>query len=224
MAATYKWDTPTDSEAVTSFELEKSTDDGISWSALATIVADTTNAAVYDFAEDKYYYVDATPVAGEIVRLRAVNATGNGPWSYHHGPPAAPDLCNLYGVLRDGISGDPYENEKIIIETMPPGLSGFQDNANVATTDQDGILSGMRRTSAWTDEQGRWSIDLVTDLPVKVSIPVAGITSYFRIPAGTQVLNFRDSWKHRISDAQFKSGGSGSGVADGPLAVARSTP
>lgn len=222
--STYTWALPPESESVTEFELEKSTDGGLTFAALATIPNDTTNAAVFNPDTCKFFYVDGSPVAGEIVRIAAENANGLGPWEYLHGPPAVPTLCNIYGAVLDMATGKPVHGCQVLIEPIAAHLSSYQQNAGVASLNAESVTVSRRALTIFTDAAGRWQIDLMQDLPVRISIPKVGVEQIFRVPKNVATLNFRDAVKYRISGPIFPGKSSGTGAADGPLGVAVHTP
>ncbi len=214
---TYRWAVPLPADQVTTFTLQRSIDDGDTWTDITTIANDTTVPAAYDADLDQFFYVDDDDVAGEIVRIRANNVTGSGPWAFHYGPPARPTTCNVYGVLLDPFSNQPWPNQAVLIESLQARSAGMVDNANVASKNQESAVVGKRSTRVVTDASGRWQIDLVAGMPVRITIPRAGLVQMFRVPA-LDVLNFRDASRYAVDRKQFGKSQIG-GVADGPLGV-----
>lgn len=214
---TYRWKVPPLSEGVTSFVLERSSNAGETWSAIATVTADTTDPLVYDAAADRFFYVDGASVSGEIVRIAAVNSEGTSAWSYHYPPPAPARTCNVYGVVLDPASNRPWPGLPVIVEVLTAGNAAQVENSSTPARNRESAVVAARRLSVFTDDSGRWKVDLVVDMPVRVTIPKANLAQAFRVP-DLSVLNFRDASRYAIDVAQFGKN-LGSGIAAGPLGV-----
>lgn len=229
MPAMYTWKCPPASEAVTSFTIEKSTDDGVTWSAAATIAMDTTDPLVYDPSADRFFWTDPTPASAEIVRIAAVNAAGTGPWRYSYGPPARPSTVNVFGAVLDPVTGRPMEEVEVIVYAMQGMGSAHQPNPSVPSNNAQSVTVASRRHRLFTDREGRWSIDLVRDVPMEIEVPAVGLVKTFRLPTdeGVQAVNFRDLVRFRIAGPLFQGTtgkGQRTGVADGPLGVGAHIP
>jgi len=229
MPARYTWDCTPASDAVIDFDIQKSTDNGNTFATVATILADTTDPLVYDADADKFFWVDATPVAKEIVRIAARNAVGLSTYRYLYPPPVQPSLVNVFGAVLNPHNGRPMKEVEVIIYAMQGQASAYQENDGVASLNAESVTVAARRYRVFTDAEGRWSVDLMRDVPMDIEIPFVGVTRTFRLPKDEtiQAVNFRDLVKYRIAGPIFQGPGTKgqrAGVADGPLGVGAHLP
>jgi hypothetical protein len=219
MPTRYTWKVPPVSDAVTEFHLEKSTDNGITWDSVADIDNDTTDPLLYDADEDRFFWVDPTPEAAEIVRIAAENAVGTGPYQYLYSPPALPTSVNVYGVVLDPVRNAPYPGAEVVLTIGQGRNAAQQANTGVASFNSEGALVATRTYRTFTDDQGRWSLNVMRDVPAQISIPDVGHTRSFILPTDPEVVvvNFRDLVKYRTQGPLLTRGPAGttSGVGEG---------
>lgn len=170
------WAPNTESD-IASYEIERSSD-GITFTALATVIHDLNDPLVYDSTEGVFFYLDSTGVANQdFYRIRAVDTGGNKS-SYSTpkqvGPPN-PDICVVYGTIVDA-DGNPNTDVQV--------------RATIISTEesQDGQIVGQFGVTnnpivETTDDNGFFELLLIQGAEVTLHIPVINLRRVVTIPA-----------------------------------------
>lgn len=191
---TYTW--RPNSDTVT-YILEKSTDNGLIWAALASVTHDYAGVD-YDSATGLFSFDDITPVVGELVRIYGQNAEGDGPAAILHGPLVANVTCRLYGVLIHTVDGSPLEGAEVRVSPLSDRRkSSILPNAGVPAVNTPSVLGGDRVFRTITDAEGAWHFDLVRGIAVAVTVPSTGFQQTFYVPVDRDVLNVTDTHIYR---------------------------
>lgn len=190
---TYTWKPSTDT---VSYILEKSIDRGLTWAALATITHDYSGAD-YDASIVRFFYDDGAAVLGEWVRIYGQNAEGDGEASYLHGPVVSTATCHLFGVLQHAVTGDPLRDVRVSITPSNRVRTTLQPGQGVPGTNTATLLGGKREFTVFSDDEGKWSIDLVRGITVTVTIPDVGFEQGFFVPEDRDTLNIVDAYIYR---------------------------
>ena len=192
----YTW-TP-NNDTVT-YILEKSVDNGLTWTALASILHDFSGAD-YDSSVAKFFFDDITPVVGELVRIYGQNAEGDGPAAILHGPLVANETCQLYGVLVHTVTGEPLEGAEVRVKPLGDRRkSSILPNSGIPAVNNPSILGGDRVFRTFTDAEGAWHFDLVRGIAVVCDVPSTGFRQDFYVPEDRDVLNIADTHIYRAS-------------------------
>lgn len=208
--ATYTWEPSSDSPLPTDYLLERSTDNGLSWSSIVTI-PHVVPGVDYDTETGLFTYTDGAPVAGEIVRIQSVDSgdsTRDSSYRFRHGAPAEPQKVHLFGVVVDSLTGESCPNVEVRICPIPESSSTFVPSEGTSAPPSvrgQGLLGFKRVERVFTDDSGNWSVDVLGDFPLEVQIPTVGFTLAFRTPRDRDTLNVVDAYVYRLgggSEAQ----------------------
>jgi hypothetical protein len=196
---TYRW-RPVSQAVADSYRVERSSDVGLTWSTVATIDNDATDASVFDAGRHRYYWVDAGAGDGQILRLVPLlggDQVETYDWAYVYGPPLPVPTCNIFGIVlaRDGT---PQPNVEVTI--TPEGRSTMPTGAPGVLTAMTAVSSKPSRTV--TDAEGRWQVTVAAGVRVRISIPAASVNQVIRVPR-VAVLGLSDAYVSRAgtSDA-----------------------
>lgn len=205
----YTWQPSTDSTLPTDYQLDKSVDGGLTWVPLVTIPY-AIPGVDYNTATGRFFFTDATPVVGEIVRIQAVDSgdsTRDSVFIFAHGAPSTPGTIHIFGQIIDSVTGVPREEVEIRVMVIPQEASTFlpQEGSAAVPSNLGRPMLGHRFPARiFTDDFGNWSVDTLKDLPIKIDIPETGYSVCFRTPKDRDVLNIVDAQEYRLAD----SGGS----------------
>jgi hypothetical protein len=198
---TYTWKPNTNT---TDYRLERSVDVGLTWTAITTITHDETGAN-YDSSNCTFFYVDGASVAGELVRIIAINGDGESSPVTSHGTPSVPAMIHLWGQVIHSVTGQPLEGIEVrvrpLLQTSTTFLPSGGDS-QVVSIQAEPLMGFKREETLFTDTNGAWSIDVLRDLPVEVEIPTVQYSLKFRTPKDRDTLNLRDATAYRILDPE----------------------
>lgn len=197
----YRWSPSADT---ISYVLERSIDHGLTWANITTITHDY-GGADYDSATQTFFYTDVAPALGEMVRVYGANAEGAGEAFYLFGQETTTATCNIYGVLQHQATAQPLRGAEVIITPSDQPYSTLRPGTSTPAVSQFAQLGGKREFRVFSDDEGKWNIDLVRGITVKVRIPDAGFDQSFKVPEDRDVLNITDAYIYR-SDARFSGG------------------
>lgn len=195
--STYTWKP---NENTTDYRLERSTDLGLTWTTIATITHDETGAD-YDSSNSTFFYVDGASVAGELVRIIAVNAEGDSPPVTSHGTPSITAMIHLWGQVINATTGQPLKGVQVRVRPLFQTSSTFLPSVGdpeVPSIQAEPLMGFKREEILFTDDKGAWSIDTLRDLPLEVEIPKVQYSLKFRTPIDRDTLNLRDATAYRI--------------------------
>ncbi len=198
---TYRWKPNADT---ITYELERSVDVGLNWTPIASIPHDDTGPN-YDSSIAKFFYIDAAPVVGEIVRIRADNVSGSSPYALLIAPPSPATTTVLFGVIVLATLGDPCAGVPVRVRVCDERSSTFVPSggdSSVPSINKEPLFGLKRDETVFTDETGRFQINLVRGVPVLVEIPSVKYQLPFRVPLDRDVLNLRDAYVHRLSNVR----------------------
>ena len=195
---TYRWKPNADT---ITYELERSVDVGLNWTPIVSI-PHTTPGPDYDSAIGRFFYIDAAPVVGELVRIRADNASGASPFVTLSAPPSPATTTLLFGVIVSASLGEPCAGIPVRVRVCDEKSSTFLPSGgdpSVASINKEPLLGLKRDETVFTDTAGRFQVNLVRGVPVLVEIPSVKYQLPFRVPLDRDALNLRDAYVHRLS-------------------------
>ncbi len=190
----YTWKPSTGTDT---YILEKSTDNGLNWVALASIIHDFSGGD-YDSAIGRFNFTDVLPVVGEFVRIYGQNVQGNGPAAILQGPLVANPTCRLFGVLVHTVTQQPLEGAEVRIGPLSDRRSStLIPNAGIAAVSSPSVLGGDRLFRTFTDAEGKWEFNLARGIAVECVIPSTGFSQAFYVPEDRDLLNIVDTHIYR---------------------------
>jgi len=181
---------------ITSFALQKSTDKGVTFAALATVAYDPSGAN-FSVATRKFFYVDAAGAAGDVYRVTSTGAFGVSGPAVAVAPPSEPDKCTIIGYALDGLG---RARTDMAVTVTVYGTSGERWVKNpVGTVAHNPQALGMTFTqeTVFTTDQGIWQVDLVQRALVRITIEELGYEKSFEVPGKTGPVNIRDVADYR---------------------------
>jgi hypothetical protein len=182
------WDT---TQTVTGFTLTKSTNKGISFSALVTIPFDTVGAN-YDAREKKFFYVDNTGVPGDVYKVVAHGTFGVSTPAIIVAPPAAALTCTIIGYVLD-LFGSVDERMRVIVDAYGSrGERWMQNPVGVVAQHPEAVAARVTSRVFTLDSAGMWQADLVRGSYARVQIPELQFTHVFEVPQEAGPVNIRD--------------------------------
>lgn len=191
----YTWKPST--TGTTTYILEKSTNHGLTWAALASITHDYTGAN-YDSSVGRFFFDDITPVVGELVRIYGQSVEGDGPAAILHGPLVANPTCHLYGVIIHTVTGEPSEGAEVRVSPLSDRRkSTLIANAGIPAANNPSTLGGDRVFRTFTDAEGQWKFDLLRGIAVECVVPSTGFRQSLYVPDDRDVLNIADAHMYR---------------------------
>jgi hypothetical protein len=205
--ATFTWKPNTETTPPTGYLLERSVDGGLSWTTITTI-AHTIPGPDYETDTGLFKYVDAGTVAGEIVRIQAVDSgdsTRDSNYKFSSAAPGQPATVHLFGVVNDAITGEVRDGVPVYISPVPAEASTFvpsEGAANPSSITGRPVLGMKRPVVMYTDDNGCWSIDILRGVPVELRIPSVGFTLAFRTPLDRDLLNAVDAYVYRLGKSE----------------------
>lgn len=207
MTSKYTWSPAPAEDDVITYTIEKSTDGGSTWNFQTQIPNITTSALYFLSNENLFFWEDINDSQvtniGEIVRIRAEDGNGgSSEWSYIYSPPVLDTpVCNLYGAVLDTLSGRPRPNVAVNVYAANSRSATLINVAQFPGLMNEQAVALNRKTTVYTDNNGRWQIDVLPDQKIVVHIEQAQLVSAFRVPIESppiRNLNFRDTNKYRI--------------------------
>lgn len=186
------------------YVLERSVDRGLTWTNIVDIPHNFSGPN-YSSATSQFFYDDGAAVLGEIVRIYGRNAGGTGPVEYLHGPVVSHPTCRLFGVLQHSVTGQALRGMAVYIVASDRPYTTLLKGEGVPATNSYALLGGKRKFQRFTDDDGKWSIDLVRGITVTARIPSTGFEQSFIVPEDRDVLNIVDSHIYR-SGSRFGGG------------------
>lgn len=196
--AKFYWEPSPLEEHVTSYYLEKTIDVGLNWDPIITI-NNVNNSPNYDPINNRFFYIDDTPVDGQIIRIRPYDGINYGPWGYVFCTPKNAKLCTLFIAVIDSLSGQPLENSQITVGVYS---SPELENDNIPSiVDKDSTFTVKQSRILNTNNQGIAQIDLIQKSICEVTIVELGKSLRFMVPE-IDVLNFSDADKYAIYEAE----------------------
>jgi len=210
---TYTWTPSADTD---DYELERSIDNGLNWTTIVSIPHDY-DGANYNSATGLFFYEDVAPVLGEIVRLYGTNADGAGPASFFYGQETTTTTCRVYGSLVHQVTGEPLRGVEVRIQATDRPNSTLRPGSATPSVTANSLLGGKREFRTFSDDDGKWSMDLVRGITVRAQIPEVGFDQGFKVPEDRDILNITDAYLYR-SEARM-SGSQKQSWARGPKFV-----
>lgn len=183
---------PDKSLPITSFSLMKSTDKSISFTLLASVLANANDSAAYDKQTGRYYYNDMAGNPGDVYAITSVGPAGTSRVVYALAPADPPGVCTVVGYVRDAFG---YVDQAITILVSAFGTPGerWVVNPNGLLAQNSQALGLVSRTATLApDANGLWQIDLVRKAYAKVEIPALDFTWIFEVPNKSGPINVRD--------------------------------
>lgn len=199
----YSWEPSTDTPSPTDYQIDRSIDLGLTWVALVTI-PHVIPGADYDTETARFTFTDATPVLGELIRIRAVDSgdsTRDSTNRYVHGAPAIPQTLHIFGTVIDAVTGAVRSGVEVRIRVLDQESSTFVPSAgapNVPSNLGRPLLGQRCPSTVITDDDGNWSVDVLRDLPLEVNIPQVGFCVQFRVPKDRDLLNIVDAYEYEM--------------------------
>lgn len=190
MSSTFFW-TPDPTQTITSFTLTKSVNQGLSYSALATIPWDVAGAN-YNKQRKQFFYVDAGGAEGDIYQIVANGAFGVSEPLIIVAPPAEPDLCTIVGYCRDPFGFVDRDVAIHVTAVGTPGERWASSPAGIVGQHHDALGIVSRKQVVYPDENGMWQVSLVRRIYAKVEIPALDFSWAFEVPQAAGPVNIRD--------------------------------
>lgn len=179
------------SVAVTSFTLDKSVDQGTSYTFLATVTFDI-NGANFDRAEKHFFYNDAAGAPGHIYRITATGAFGTSLPSYMVAPADPPGLCVVIGYARNAF-GEVDVGMQVFVESWGERGTGWASNpAGVVGNNAQSLAVISSTRTTYPDANGLWQVELIRKAYARVRIPALELDWAFEVPDKTGPVNIRD--------------------------------
>lgn len=179
------------SVAVASFDIQRSVNKGISFTALVNILADP-NGANYDKQTKKYFYLDAGGNPGDIYTVTATGDAGTSKPAYAITAPDPPDLCVIIGYVRDAFGFVEQETSVHVTAFGSPGERWIK-NPNGLVAQHPNALGLVNRSAVIKpDAGGIWQVELVRRAYAKVEIPSLDFILAFEVPDKAGPVNIRD--------------------------------
>lgn len=196
MSNTIYWGYDTDF-TYTSFDLTKSSDSGLTYSALATVTYDTSDAGVFNRQKSLFFYVDGAGAPGDIYRITGTGPLGTSlPATAIAGPASSPE-CLIIGYVSDA-RGKVDESMQVIVTTYGAVEGGREDRWVKNPT---GIVSlrsakalGIQNSSftVYPNSKGIWQVSLIQRTVARVQIPDLKFDLAFEVPEELGPRNVRD--------------------------------
>jgi len=183
---------PDPSVAVTSFTVQKSTDEGITFSTIATVTAGAASPN-YDRQDKVYFYVDSGSSPGDVYKVTCTGPNGTSLPAYAVAAPDPLPLCLVIGYVANGF-GDRLSGVAVSVKSFGAKSSAWVNNP-AGTIAQNPRAVGVAATSektVYTDAAGIWQVSLVQKTEALVTIPDLRFEYAFEVPAKTGPINIRD--------------------------------
>jgi hypothetical protein len=173
-----RWD-GTD-ETAQSYRIERSTDGGLNYTSLATILRDPTGAN-YDTESRTYAHTDTLGTPGDIYRIIAAGEAGDSDPVIVVSPPELPGFCLLVGYLMDPFGAvDPASSVVISYrQALGDQTTSFGGESG---TRPDKVVRLPAERTFYPDDRGYWEAEVLRGTRLHVEIPDANISFDFTVP------------------------------------------
>lgn len=143
------------------YDVDKSTDDGTTWTSL----------------EEDYALTETTDADGDLRDLYRVRTHGSAIWNppFHGVADSTPERCTVYGYVRNP-NGEPAEDVDVFV--FIPKTRQYLLDAFYSSNEPYGTT---------TNSVGYWSIDLPISLVAQIKIPFAQVSETITVPDLTSV-------------------------------------
>jgi hypothetical protein len=189
MAATIYWDA--DDTTVTSYALSRSSDKGVTYSAVATVAASTVGAN-YDARSRRYFYTDASAAAGDIFKLVATGSLGTSEPEFAIVPPAAAPVCRIVGYALTGFGEADVLLPVLVTLFGSRGESWNRNPTGTMAQHAEALHLVPASRTVYPDLTGLWAVDVVRGALARVQIAQTGFSWVFRVPDVAGPVNIRD--------------------------------
>jgi hypothetical protein len=177
--------------SITSFTLTKSTNNGITYAALASVDFDV-NGANYDRPTRTFFYVDNAGAAGHVYKIVAEGALGSSEPVISVAPPNPPSKCLVIGYALDAF-GQADEHLVVNVETAGRRGQHWLTNPTGLVANNREALGVVRSScSVFPDANGMWQVSLLRGSYARVQIPALELDWAFEVPSLEGPVNVRD--------------------------------
>ena len=199
MSVRLEWAPDPAGNGVTTYNIEKSTDKGVSWAVLDD-VAYNVNGGSFDKPSRRFYYVDAEGNPGDIYRLNAQGTWGTSDWVFLIAPPGTQPLCQVFGYVDTAFAIQDVQTRIVVSAFMPNGRQWARNTQGLVSHNPEGlgILEGER--VVYPDANGIWKVDVAQGVYCKVYIPALNFVWVFEVPRELGPRNIRDILAVRGAD------------------------
>ena len=178
MSYKVSWRQESGAVSPTGFLVERSDDNGRTYSTLTT-VTNEAGSANYNKLTRRWFYSDAAGSPGSVYRVTALSGSGNSSPSFTIAPPAAPPSCLLVGYLVSP-SGTGAATSHVYISAesrqtlkSTSGVVGYGPTSLGVTKETISVLPSPA---------GVWQAQVVRGALVRISIPSAEFEKIVVVP------------------------------------------
>lgn len=179
------------SVAITSFTLQKSTDKGIIFSALATVAFSVTGPN-WDAANRRWQYVDTAGNPGDVYSITATGTNGTSPAALAISPPVVPTTCTIIGYLTDAAGNVDVQVPISVQTTGSRGEQWISSPPGALARNPEALAVIGANLTVFPDNNGMWQVKLLRRSFARVSIPAVQLDWAFEVPNTPGPLNIRD--------------------------------
>lgn len=197
MTVKVSWMADTD-DSVTSYEVFRSQDKGLTYSSIAVVPFDTQGTD-YDKTTKRFFVNDSTGQAGDVYMITATGLYGTSEPTIVIAPPAVPAKCLVVGYVRDA-HGRVDRNWTVRVSTAAQRGENWLAGGGVVGQHPLSVGVVASDTTVHPDENGFWSVELLQDAIARISIPVLDLDWAFRVPKKNGPVNIRDIPQVRTAD------------------------